>query len=283
MNTLKTITMLFAAMFTLNIVAQEGFQHERLSKLWTSKEGNKTPESVLLDTANKVLYIANIDENPWEKDGKGYITKMSLSVKILAKEWVKGISAPKGMGISKGMLYVANIDEVVEIDIRKGAINKKYTHPKAENLNDITVGSDGTVYISDSKGSCIFFIKNSKLDVLIESPEVAGTNGVFYENGKLLCGQKNQIAALDLKAKTFTTVADNTGGIDGLEAVGDGSYIISDWSGKIQIIQSGMPNLTILDTTPLKINAADIEFDPKTKTLYVPTFFDDHVVAYKLL
>jgi sugar lactone lactonase YvrE len=283
MNTRKTITMLLAASLTLSIAAQEGFQHERLSKLWTSKEGNKTPESVLLDSANHVLYVANIDENPWEKDNKGNISKLSLTGDLIAKEWIKDLSAPKGMGIYKGMLYVTDIDQVVEIDIKKGAIAKKYTHPKAENLNDITVGRDGTVYISDSKGSCIFFIKNGKLDVLIESPEVAGTNGVFYENGKLLCGQKNRIAALDLKAKTFTTVADNTGGIDGLEAVGDGSYIISDWSGKVQIVQPGMPNLTILDTTPLKINAADIEFDPKTKTLYVPTFFDNHVVAYKLL
>ncbi|HEX2934165.1 MAG TPA: hypothetical protein VHO72_02330 [Bacteroidales bacterium] len=283
MKTLKLVFTIACVAFSLNIMAQEGFQHERLSKLWTSKEGNKTPESVLLDTINKVLYVSNIDENPWEKDGKGYITKMTLSGEIITKEWVKGISAPKGMGISKGMLYVTNIDELVEIDIKKGSIVKKYTHPKAENLNDITVGSDGTVYISDSKGPCIFQFAKGKLDVFIESDEVKGTNGIFYENGKLLCGQSNRIAALDLKSKTFTTVADNTGSIDGLEAVGDGSYIISDWSGKIQIIQPGIPNLTILDTTPLKINAADIEFDPRTKTLYVPTFFDDHVVAYKLL
>lgn len=280
---MKTICILFAIVLTLNSTAQEGFQHERLLKQWTSKEGNKTPESVLLDTINQVLYIANIDENPWEKDGKGNITKMSLSGEIIAKEWVKGISAPKGMGISKGMLYVTNINELVEIDIKKGSIVKKYTHPKAENLNDITVGSDGTVYISDSNGSCIFQFTNGKLDVLIESQEVKATNGIFFENGKLLCGQSNRIAAFDLKAKTLTTVADNTGSIDGLEAVGDGSYIISDWSGKVQIVQPGMPNLTILDTTPLKINAADIEFDPKSKMLYVPTFFDDHVVAYKLL
>lgn len=283
MKTLKPLLILITIAFSFNLTAQEGFQHERLSKLWTSKEGNITPESVLLDTINKVLYIANIDENPWEKDGKGNITKMSLSGEVITKEWVKGISAPKGMGLSKGMLYVTNIDELVEIDIKKGSIVKKYTHPKAENLNDITVGSDGTIYISDSKGSCIFQFANGKLDVLIESQEIKGTNGIFYENGKLLCGQSNRISALDLKTKTLTIVADNTGSIDGLEAAGDGSYIISDWAGKVQIIQHGIPNLTILDTTPLKINAADIEFDPKTKTLYVPTFFDNKVVAYKLL
>jgi DNA-binding beta-propeller fold protein YncE len=282
MKNIKLTVILITATVIVNIQAQEVYQNERLSKLWVSKEGNKTPESVLFDPVNKVLYVANIDENPWGKDNKGNISKLSLTGDFITKDWVKGLSAPKGMGISKGMLYVTDITEVAEIDLKNGVIVKKYTHPKAENLNDITVGADGTVYVSDSKGSCLFHIIKGKLEILFESEELTGTNGIFYENGKLLCGQKNRVASFDLKTKSLTTLIENTGGIDGLEAVGDGSYIISDWSGKVQIVQPGKPNLTILDTTPLKINAADIEFDPISKTLYVPTFFDNHVDAYKL-
>jgi hypothetical protein len=36
----------------------------------------------------------------------------------------------------------------------------------------------------------------------------------------------------------------------------------------------------LIDTKEEKINAADIEYDAKTKTLYVPTFFANGVSAY---
>jgi hypothetical protein len=38
----------------------------------------------------------------------------------------------------------------------------------------------------------------------------------------------------------------------------------------------------LLDTTEQKISSADIDYDSKTKTLYVPTFFTNRVMAYSL-
>jgi hypothetical protein len=38
----------------------------------------------------------------------------------------------------------------------------------------------------------------------------------------------------------------------------------------------------LLDTTKEKKNTADIGFDPKTKTVYVPTFWRNSVVAYEV-
>jgi hypothetical protein len=47
-------------------------------------------------------------------------------------------------------------------------------------------------------------------------------------------------------------------------------------------IAPGKPILKLLDTTPRKIYAADIDFVVDKKLLLVPTFFDNHVVAYRL-
>ena len=42
-----------------------------------SAEGFKAPESALLDEARGVLYVSNWNGNPADKDGNGYISKLS--------------------------------------------------------------------------------------------------------------------------------------------------------------------------------------------------------------
>ena len=41
--------------------------------------------------------------------------------------------------------------------------------------------------------------------------------------------------------------------------------------------------ILLINTTDQMINAADIEYVPATKTLYVPTFSDNRVMAYELI
>src|SRR5215467_921955 len=114
-------------------------QHQ-VTKLWETDTVLKVPESVLFDGANKVLYVSNIDgTDPWGKDGKGSIGKVGTDGKIIKVDWVTGLSAPKGMGIYKGKLYAADIDEIVEIDIAKASISKRIPVQNAQGLNDITI------------------------------------------------------------------------------------------------------------------------------------------------
>jgi DNA-binding beta-propeller fold protein YncE len=276
------VTLLATIMAFTTIQSQEAFQHTRLTKLWEIYDGLKTTESVLYDPAGLVLYVANINENPWQKDNNGYISKVALDGKMIAARWATGLSAPKGMGISNGKLYVTDIDEVAEIDLATGSVLQRLTNPRAVNLNDIAVSRDGAVYVSDSKGDCLFQVTSGKLEVLSDSPEVKSSNGLFVKNGLLLCGQQNRVAALNLKTKEVSTFIDNTGGIDGIEAVGNKTYLISDWSAHVYMVEPDKERMLLLDTTPLKINAADIGYNKSEGILYVPTFFNNGVVAYKL-
>lgn len=267
--------------FQFHSYGQDIYINDRLEKLWETKAGLRTPESVIYDPTDKMIYVSNIMDHPWEKDDNGYITRHKDNGDIVNYNWVEEMSAPKGMGLLQRKLYVANLDEVVEIDIDNAKIIQRFKHPKAQNLNDIAVGADGRIYISDSKGPYLFEIFNGVMDILYQSDE-GPINGLFYETGRLLCGQENRIAALDLMTKTMSTFIDSTGPIDGLKGVGDSTYLISDWEGHVNLVQQGQPKLLLLDLTPAKINAADIEYDPYNRILYVPTFFKDSVVAYKL-
>src|SRR5436190_9385058 len=139
---IPVVVILFCCLPVHRLMAQE----HSLVKLWQTDSLLKVPESVLFDEAGKVLYVSNIDGQPWEKDGKGSIGKVGLDGKIISVDWVSGLNAPKGLGMYKGKLYVADITDVAVIDIRKGAIEKLIPIEGAENLNDISVGSDGVVW-----------------------------------------------------------------------------------------------------------------------------------------
>ena len=116
---LSGTTLLIAILSTSSLL----FAQHKLEKIWETDSVLKVPESVLFDGDNKVLYATNIDgTDPWGKDGKGSVAKVGLDGKVIATEWVSGLNAPKGMGLYKGKLYVADLNELVVIDIAGGKI-----------------------------------------------------------------------------------------------------------------------------------------------------------------
>jgi hypothetical protein len=85
--------------------------------------GLKHPESALPDPTATFAYVSNVNGQPLDKDGNGFISKVSLKDgKALEVEWAKGLDAPKGLALANGHLYAADIDKLVEIDAGSGKI-----------------------------------------------------------------------------------------------------------------------------------------------------------------
>lgn len=255
-------------------------KHELVLK-WETDSSLKVPESVLVDKANSVLYISNIDgTEPWGADGKGSIGKVGLDGKVIAVDWVSGLNAPKGLGMYNGKLYVADLKNLVIIDIASGKIEKTVTIDAATGLNDITIDSKGIVYISDSPGKKVFKFENGKSELFLDT--LKGPNGVLIHD--------NELYVLDNKAmfkvnadKSLTQVADGLdGNADGLENVGGKDFIISCWEGLVWYINGDGSKEVLLDTRDAKKNTADIGYDPETKTVYIPSFFKNTVSAYEV-
>lgn len=267
--------------FTGQMQAQVSSPAASLTRIWECTDDLITPESVLYNPDENVLYVSCINEHPWEKDNNGYIARLSADGKVLNARWATGLNAPKGMGITGGKLYVTDIDRVAVIDLSSGRILKWYLNPLAENLNDIAVSSQGTVYVSDSKGPFLFRIKDGELTELSGAPGTGMSNGLYLEKGLLLFGQQNRIGALDPENRQSETYIANTGYIDGIEAVGKQQYLISDWAGHIFLAEPGKEKQLLLDTTKDGLNAADIGYNPNGRIVYVPTFFHNGVTAYR--
>ncbi len=273
MNAKKYFVFFFLLSFTITTLGQ------KLVKVWETT-GLKTPESVLYDHELGIIFVSNINNSPSEKDGNGFISLLNTDGKIKNLEWVSGLSAPKGMAIFDGKLYVSDIDEVVEIDIPKAKIIKKYPVEGATFLNDVAVCKNGMVFISDSDQKKIHVLKDGKINLWHHDDEMGRINGLFTEKGKLYIGS-DRIFQADLKTKEVKVIQTNCGGIDGLEKDNDGNFVFSNWLGRIFYLEDG--NMTkMVDSTKEKINTADIDFALELDLLLVPTFFKNQVVAYKI-
>ncbi len=255
-----------------------------IEQFWVSDSTLKTPESVLFDKERKVIYVSNVNGMPTDKDKNGFISKLSPEGKIEILEWVKGLDAPKGMGVYKNKLYVTDITRLVEIDIDKGAIVKIYEVPGAKFLNDVTIDPAGLVYFSDTEANKIHTLSDGKVTTWLEEG-LKGPNGLLIENNRLLLASfgGQDFKSIDLATKEATDIATEIGAGDGVVYFGEqGHYVVSDWEGTIFLIEpDGKKNL-VLDTKADKINSADIDFVAETNMLLVPTFFNNRVVAYKL-
>ncbi len=243
----------------------------------------KTPESVKFDRIKGILYVANINGKPSEKDGNGFISKLNINGEILDLKWITELNAPKGMGIFDDKLYVTDIDKLVEISISEGKIIQRFLAKDAEFLNDIDIDKNGNVYVSDMAAGKIWMLKNNTFEIWLQSEELVSPNGLFVKDENLLIGTKTKILSVNLKSKKINSLIKNTGSIDGLEFVDDDKYLFSDWSGHVYIAKAGGEKKLLLNTSEKKINAADIEFIRDKQLLLIPTFYHNTVSFYKLI
>jgi hypothetical protein len=70
--------------------------------------------------------------------------------------------------------------------------------------------------------------------------------------------------------------------VDGIENVKGNEFIVSVWSGAVWYVHADGEKQLLFDGKAVDTKTADIGWDPATKTVYVPTFFKNTVVAYKV-
>ena len=249
---------------------------------WESEAQLTTCESVLYDKENDVLYVSNINGAPDGKDGNGFISKVAMDGKITAVQWAKGMDAPKGMGISNGKLFVADIDRIHEVDLKTGKVTKSHKVGGAKFLNDITTDGSGKVYISDSNDVVIYVIENGKVSKWMEN--IDHPNGLFAEDSQILVALWNgkSLNTIDPATKQVTLRTEGIENPDGIEAIGDGAYLVSSWNGMIHHVDSDWKKTLVLDTRADSLSSADIEYIQEKNLLLIPTFFKNKVMAYEL-
>lgn len=265
------------AIFSLFLSVAASAQNHTLEKLWETDSVIAVPESVL--PVKDILYVSLIDGGSWDADSKGGVGKLAPDGRIIDTTWITGLNGPKGMGIVDKRLYVADMSQVVVININAGKIEKRITIDSAKGLNDITVTDKGIVYVSDSKTGKIWRIENDVPALYLDS--VKGVNGLKAIGEDLYIGAGRSFLKADAK-KQITRIAEVPQGIDGIEPVGNGDFLLTAWAGYIWYVFADGRFETLLETHEQKRNTADIGYDQQKRILYVPTFNAKTVVSYRL-
>jgi hypothetical protein len=250
--------------------------------------GFQTPESMLHDVATDTYLVANINGNPFAKDGNGFISKISPDGTISNLKWIDGaakgvtLHAPKGMGIHDGILYVTDIDHVRKFDAKTGAPKGAIHMHSASFLNDIAVGPDGTIYVSDSglapgfkpSGTdAIYAIDSSgTVRAIAKNKDLGKPNGLWVDKDGVwvVSFGSGEIYRIGADGKKAEAVKLPKGSLDGIVALGNGDVLITSWAAKgIYRGKKGGP-FTLMFTG---LEApADPGLDRKRGRLLVPLF-----------
>lgn len=257
--------------------------------------GFEAPESAVYDASAQVLYVSNVAGQPDEKNGAGYISKLGTDGQMIEQQWATGLDAPKGLALHEGTLYVSDIDRLVAISIEDGKQVDSWTASGAKFLNDVTVDSQGRVFVSDMLDAAIYMMDGGEISEWLKGGEITAPNGLLAEDDRLVVASWGVLASggfetetpghlkvIDYETKEVQSLGagEPVGNLDGVEADGQGGYLVTDWiSGGLFRIGTDGSAERLLDLDP---GSADLEYLEDQSLAVIPMMMDDKVVAYRI-
>jgi sugar lactone lactonase YvrE len=205
------------------------------------------PESVAYDPQARVLYVSQFGSElkPTEKDGKGRISKVALTGKIVEEQFLPApggvLNKPKGLWVEGDRLWVTDIDVVWVFDL-KTRRGKKVDLPGIKFANDVTVLAN-VLYVSDNRADQLYRVepadfldKGDPRVAVVFSGKSVNPNGLYpARDGSLLMvgfmspQQARGIYSLGGGGE-IKVLAKELGRLDGVFELDDGTLLVTDWN-----------------------------------------------------
>ncbi len=260
--------------------------------------GFETPESVLHDPEQDVYLVSNINGDPFAADGNGFISRVSPDGEVLELRWIDGsregvtLSAPKGMAIQGGSLFVTDIDCVRIFDRATGTPTGEVCVPGATFLNDIAPDDQGTLFVTDSgfepgfgsSGTDALYRLSSdgRMAAIAQGEWLGRPNGVAVGARGIFVvtfgsGEVIQFA-VDGAHTRVMPASDRQ--LDGVEFLDDGGFVFSSWGDRAvyRVRGDGGVSRIVEDLDA----PADIGIDRVRERVLIPLFNRNEVVVHPL-
>jgi hypothetical protein len=263
--------------------------------------GFQTPESVLHDIASDTYLVSNINGSPLDKDDNGFVSKLSPEGQVITLKWIDGaaadveLNAPKGLGVSNGKLYVADIDVIRTFDLETGKPGQQIKVTGATFLNDVAVGPDGSVFVSDTglkagkdgellpnKKDAIYKVSpQGKLSTLVKGEKLGLPNGLAADaTGLWVVTWSGSLYHVTTDGKAEAPVKAPGAQLDGIVQTADGRVVFSSWERSAVFV--GTPDASFSPLLSDVKAPADIGYDGKREQVMVPLFTENAVQILKL-
>ena len=269
---------------------------EDLGVKMIAEVGFKTPEAVLYDPEGDIYYVSNINGLPLDKDNNGFISKVTPTGEVTLEFIAAGkdgaeLNAPKGLAISGGVLFVADIDVVRRFDLKTGKPGEVTQLPGSTFVNGLSVAGDGSVYVTDSglttaftaSGSdAVYKLTGSKVTRLTKKGDLGGPNGVAAADGGawVVSFRGKELSFLTDAGKRERAQELPTGSLDGIQILSDGRLLVSSWESSS--VYLGTPGTDFVEVISGVEAPAAIGFDAKRNRVLIPLFKKDSVVFHSL-
>jgi SMP-30/gluconolaconase/LRE-like protein len=263
--------------------------------------GFQTPESVLHDVSSDTYLVSNINGSPLDKDDNGFISKLSPEGEVISLKWIDGaaadveLNAPKGLGIADGKLYVTDIDVIRTFDLATGKPGQQIKVAGASFLNDIAVGPDGSIFVSDtglkagkngelgpSKKDAIYKVSpKGKLSTVVKGEKLGLPNGIAADaTGLWVVTWSGNYFHVTPEGKAEAPVKAPGAELDGIVQTTDGQVLFSSWEKSAVFI--GTPDTQFSPVLSDVKAPADIGYDGKRGQVLVPLFTENSIQILKL-
>lgn len=194
------------------------------------KDPKLIPEGIAYDSAGKRFFLGSIAQHKIiVTDPEGHARDFSNASDKL--DAVLGLA----VDVSHSHLYAVSTNDfedsgkkerrnaVVRYDLKSGRLTDRFPASNADQLNDLAIAADGTLYVTDSASGTVFRKKpdEKSLSRLGKAGDVRGANGIALSaDGKLYVTLSTGIAKVDTSTGEPTRLPQPdtvvTGGCDGL-------------------------------------------------------------------
>jgi sugar lactone lactonase YvrE len=259
----------------------------------TLRDSFRTPESVLYDSAGDAYLVANINGNPAERDDNGFISRINPDGRVDQLTFIDGadtnvtLHAPKGMGVRGDTLFVADIDHVRLFSRVNGEPLGAWPVRGATFLNDVHVGPDGAVWVTDTGLNPDFSPNGSdavwRFDpatgrgtAVARGRSLNGPNGVFAtDSGVVISTWNGDVYLLGPGGRRTDMPRPPAGGLDGLMRTADGAWLVSSWNDST--VRRLVPGDSTWTVVARHESPADFGVDTRRGRLLIPVFNGNRV------
>jgi hypothetical protein len=252
-----------------------------------------TPESALHDSAQDVYFVSNINGGATDSDNNGFISRIRPDGSVEALRFIAGgqngvtLHGPKGLALRGDSLWVSDLTAVRVFSARTGAaLGMVDLAPYgAVFLNDVAIGPDGSVYITDSGFKVVNgefthpgpdriyrVAPDRQVTTIMTGDHLGRPNGITWDAGsnRWLMGPlgDSTVYAFALGDSTLTAIVKGPGGYDGIEALGGGRFVVSSLDGASILVYSNGVLRPVIDSLQ---DPADIGLDRKRGRVLIPS------------
>lgn len=258
-----------------------------------------TPESAIHDSGQDVYFVSNINGNATDPDNNGFISRIRPDGSVEALRFIAGgqngvtLNGPKGLALGGDSLWVSDLTTVRIFNARTGApLGSVDLAPSgAVFLNDVAIGPDGSVYITDSGFKVvggefthpgpdrIYRIgPDRQVTTVMTGDQLGRPNGITWDaaSNRMLMGPlgDSTIYAFAVGDSVLTAVVKGPGGYDGIEALGGGRFVVSSQDGASILVYANGVLRPVIDSLQ---DPADIGLDRKRGRVLIPSLGGDRL------